>query len=534
MFFWDPCRSSSRRGSCQLWVFRVTRSEGLQSFIIRTHMVATGRLCLSKPSNPTFCNCVIVLWITFFLHRKVVRVSVYSMWRFECFFWDHWRSRSRRGSCQVWFLSVTRPERLQNCIIRSHMVATSRLCLSELLCPTFSTCGIVIFDHVLNASAVCTCVSFFYDVLNDFFWDPRRSRSHRGSCQILLFRTKRAESIKTSSWGHIWLPLADFVCLNHYVRHFVILVHLILWCFECFFRDPRASRSRRVVSCQLWCFRSTRVESLQNFIISKHMVATGTLCLSKPKCPTFSNLGFMFWSMCFFHRRVVLVSVYSMLFWMFFLGPSEVTFPSWVLSSVVFQNHTSWEPPKLHHKDIWLPLADFVRQNHYVRQFLILELCFETCAFFIGGLYLCQFILWCFACFFWDPRRSRSRRGSCQVWFFGTTRAESLQNFIIRTHMVATGRLCLSKPLCPTISNCRIVFWSNCFFHRRVVLVSVYSMMFCMFFLGPSEVTFPSWVLSSVVFRNHTSWEPPKLYHKDTYGCHWQTLSVKTTVSDNF
>ena len=174
------------------------------------------------------------------------------------FFWDHWRSRSRRGSCQVWFLSVTRPERLQNCIIRSHMVATSRLCLSELLCPTFSTCGIVISDHVLYASAVCTCVSFFYDVLNDFFWDPRRSRSHRGSCQILLFRTKRAES-------------------------------------------------------------------LQNFIIRTHMVATGRLCLSKPLCPTFCNFG----------------SSYSMMFRMFFPGPSGVTFPSWVLSIVVFQIHTS-------------------------------------------------------------------------------------------------------------------------------------------------------------------------------------------------
>ena len=52
------------------------------------------------------------------------------------------------------------------------MVATSRRCLSELLCPTFSTCGIVIFDHVLYASEVCTCVSFFYDVLNDFFSGP--------------------------------------------------------------------------------------------------------------------------------------------------------------------------------------------------------------------------------------------------------------------------------------------------------------------------------------------------------------------------
>ena len=48
------------------------------------------------------------------------------------------------------------------------MVATSRLCLSELLCSTFSNCGIVIFDHVLYASEVCTCFSFFFDVLKDF------------------------------------------------------------------------------------------------------------------------------------------------------------------------------------------------------------------------------------------------------------------------------------------------------------------------------------------------------------------------------
>ena len=130
-------------------------------------------------------------------------------------------------------------------------------------------------------------------------------------------------------------------------------------------------------------------------------------------------------------------------------------------------------------------MADFVRQKHYVRQFLTLDLCFELCAFFIGGLYLCQFVLWCFACFFWDPRRSRSRRGSCQVWFFGTTRAESLQNFIIRTRLVATGRFCLSKPLCPTIFNCRIVFWIMLFWYRKVVRVSVYSMMFRKFFWDP-------------------------------------------------
>ena len=112
------------------------------------------------------------------------------------FFWDHWRSCSRRGSCQVRFFSITRPERLQNFIIRTHMVATSRLCLSEILCPTFFTCRIVISDHVLFSSEGFTCVSFFYDVLNDFFWDPWRSRSRRGSCQVWFCRTARAEHLQ--------------------------------------------------------------------------------------------------------------------------------------------------------------------------------------------------------------------------------------------------------------------------------------------------------------------------------------------------
>ena len=49
------------------------------------------------------------------------------------------------------------------------MVAAGNFCLSKLLSPTFSNCGIVIFDHVFCASEVCTWVSFFYDVLNDFF-----------------------------------------------------------------------------------------------------------------------------------------------------------------------------------------------------------------------------------------------------------------------------------------------------------------------------------------------------------------------------
>ena len=111
-------------------------------------------------------------------------------------FWDPWRSCSRRGSCQVWFFSINRPDRLQNFITRTHMVATNRRCLSELLCPTFSTCGNAIFDYVLYASDVCTCVSFFYDVLNDFFWDPWRSRSRRWSCQVWFCRTARAEHLQ--------------------------------------------------------------------------------------------------------------------------------------------------------------------------------------------------------------------------------------------------------------------------------------------------------------------------------------------------
>ena len=192
-------------------------------------------------------------------------------------FWDPWRSCSRRGSCQVWFPSITRPERLLNFIISTHMVATSRLCLSELLCSTFSNWGIVIFDHVLYASEVCTCVSFFYDVLNDFFL------------------------------GHLEVRFPSWVLSKLF-------------------------------------FRTKRDESLQNFIIRTHMVTTGRLCLSKPLCPTIFICRIVFWIMFFLHRRVVCVSVYSLTFWMFF----------------------------------------------------------------------------------WDPWRSRSGCGSCQVWFFRITRAECL------------------------------------------------------------------------------------------------------------
>ena len=127
--------------------------------------------------------------------------------------------------------------------------------------------------------------------------------------------------------------------------------------------------------------------------------------------------------------------------------------------------------------------------------------------------------------------RSRCRRGSYQVWFFRITPAESLQNFIIGTHMVATGILCSSKPLCPTVSNFGIVFWIMCFFHRGLYLCQFILWCFECFFW---EVTLPSWILSSVVFQNHTSWEPPKLHHRDTYGCHWHTLFVKTIMSDSF
>ena len=207
---------------------------------------------------------------------------------------------------------------------RTHLVATGRLCLSKPLCPAISNCRIV-------------------------FW-------------IMLFWYRKV--IRKSVYS--------------------MMFRKFLW-------DPRGSRSRRE-SCQLWCFRSTRAESLQNFIISKHMVATGTLCLSKPLCPTISNCRIVFWIMLFWYRKVIRVSVYSMMF----------------------------------------------------RKF------------------------------FWDPRGSRSRRGSCQVWFCRTTRAEHLQNFIMRTHMVPTGRLCLSKPLCPTISICRIVIWIMLFWHQKVVRVSVY------------------------------------------------------------
>ena len=136
--------------------------------------------------------------------------------------------------------------------------------------------------------------------------------------------------------------------------------------------------------------------------IRTHLIATGRLCLSKPLCPTISNCRTVFWIMLFWYRKVIRVSVCSMMF----------------------------------------------------RKF------------------------------FWDTRGSRSRRGPCQLWCFRSTRAESLQNFIISKHMVASGTLCLSKPKFSTISNLGIVFWSMCFFHRRVVLVSVYSMMFWMFFLG--------------------------------------------------
>ena len=110
---------------------------------------------------------------------------------------------------------------------------------------------------------------------------------------------------------------------------------------------------------------------------------------------------------------------------------------------------------------------------------------FWSCSLCIGSLYMCQFFLWCFKWFFFlDPWRSRSRRGSCQVWFCRTARAEHLQNFIIRTHMVATGRLCRSKPLCPTFSNCVSVLWITFFLHRKVVRVSVCSMTLWMFLSG--------------------------------------------------
>ena len=100
------------------------------------------------------------------------------------------------------------------------MVATGRLCLSKSLCPTFCNCVIVIFDHVLYASQVCTCVSFFYDVLYDFF--------------------------SGTLGGHV----------------------------------PTVGPVKS-------CFSGTkRAERLQNFIISTHMVSTGRLCLSKPLSPT--------------------------------------------------------------------------------------------------------------------------------------------------------------------------------------------------------------------------------------------------------
>ena len=83
--FWDPWKSCSRRGSCQVWFLSITRPERLQNFIIRTHMVATSRLCLSELWCPTFSNCGIVNLIMFFMHRKFVHVSVFQ-WCFKWFF----------------------------------------------------------------------------------------------------------------------------------------------------------------------------------------------------------------------------------------------------------------------------------------------------------------------------------------------------------------------------------------------------------------------------------------------------------------
>ena len=68
-----------------------------------------------------------------------------------------------------------------------------------------------------------------------------------------------------------------------------------------------------------------------------------------------------------------------------------------------------------------------------------------------------------FRIYFRDPRRSRSRLGSCQVWFFRTTRAERSKNSSEDT-MVATGSLCWSKPICPTISIFGIAFRRMCLF----------------------------------------------------------------------